>query len=61
MLILIRKLGEKIIIGEGPTAATITVLEVRGGLVRLGVEAARNVPIWREEVRPQELAGPTAK
>jgi carbon storage regulator len=47
MLILTRKVGEVIRIGD---AVTIRVLEVRGSQVRLGVDAPPDVRIFREEV-----------
>ncbi|HXJ35902.1 MAG TPA: carbon storage regulator CsrA [Candidatus Eisenbacteria bacterium] len=47
MLILTRKVGELIRIGD---AVTVRVLEVRGSQVRLGVEAPSDVRIFREEV-----------
>ncbi len=47
MLILTRKSGEVIRIGDD---VVLRVLEVRGGQVRLGVEAPSSVRIYREEV-----------
>ena len=47
MLILTRKVGEMIRIGD---AVTVRVLEVRGSQVRLGVDAPSDVRIFREEV-----------
>jgi carbon storage regulator len=47
MLILTRKLGEMIRVGDD---ITVRVLEVRGNQVRLGVEAPTAVRIYREEV-----------
>ena len=47
MLILTRKVGELIRIGDD---VTVRVLEVRGSQVRLGVEAPADVRIFREEV-----------
>jgi len=47
MLVLTRKLGETIRVGE---AITVRVLEVKGNQVRLGVEAPADVRIYREEV-----------
>ena len=47
MLILTRKVGEMIRIGD---AITLRVLEVRGSQVRLGVEAPPEIRIFREEV-----------
>jgi carbon storage regulator len=58
MLVLSRKLTESICIGEG---VTVTILEVRQGRVRLGIDAPPCVRIQREEVwvQPpeQEMAG----
>jgi carbon storage regulator len=47
MLVLSRKPGEKLQIGNG---ITITVLEVRGRVLKLGVEAPNNVRILRGEL-----------
>jgi carbon storage regulator len=47
MLVLSRKIGEKIVIGEG---IVVTVLEVKGRQVRLGLEAPPEVSIWRGEL-----------
>ena len=47
MLVLTRKLGEIIRVGE---TVTVRILEVRGNQVRLGVEAPTDVRIYREEV-----------
>jgi carbon storage regulator len=47
MLILTRKLGESIRIGEN---ICLTVVEVDGKNVKLGIEAPREVAIHREEV-----------
>ena len=47
MLVLTRKAGEKIHIGSG---ITITVVEVRGGKIRLGIDAPEEVPIFRTEL-----------
>jgi carbon storage regulator len=52
MLVLSRKLGESIVIGSD---ITITVLEVRGDQIRLGIDAPRSVTVHREEVY-QEVA-----
>ncbi|MDA8419094.1 MAG: carbon storage regulator CsrA [Desulfobacteraceae bacterium] len=47
MLILTRKVGEAIAIDE---RITVRVLEVKGGQVKLGVEAPAQVTVHREEV-----------
>ena len=47
MLVLTRKPGEQIMIGDG---IVITVLEGRVDGVRIGIEAPRGVPIQRREV-----------
>ena len=47
MLILTRRVGETLIIGDD---VTVTVLGVKGNQVRLGVNAPRDVPVHREEI-----------
>jgi carbon storage regulator len=47
MLVLSRKLNESIIINDN---IVVTVVEVRGDKVRLGIEAPREVPVHRQEV-----------
>ena len=47
MLILTRRVGEKLIIGEN---VTVTVLGVKGHQVRIGIEAPRDVQVHREEI-----------
>lgn len=53
MLILPRKLGESIVIGDGPEAVTITVVDIgeEGTFVRLGIDAPPTVPIYRPDVK----------
>jgi carbon storage regulator len=46
MLVLTRRLGEKIRIGD----VTLMVVELRGGQVKLGFEGAPSIPIHREEI-----------
>lgn len=46
MLVLSRKVGERIVIGP---SIVVTVLEVRGNVVKLGCEAPLEVPVNREE------------
>lgn len=47
MLVLTRKKHERIVIGGG---IVVTVVEVRGDKVRLGVSAPKNVAVHRQEV-----------
>ena len=47
MLILSRKVDEKIKIG---TDITLTIIEVKGDQVKVGVEAPKNVKVFRQEV-----------
>lgn len=47
MLVLSRKLGETIVIAGD---IKITVVEVRGDKVRLGIEAPADIPVHRQEV-----------
>ena len=47
MLILSRKISENIIIGDD---ITLSVLDVRGNQVRIGIDAPRNISVHREEI-----------
>lgn len=49
MLVLSRRLGEKIYIGAD---ICITVVDIDRGKIRLGIEAPRDVPIYRQELLP---------
>jgi carbon storage regulator len=62
MLVLSRKVGEKILIGDN---ISVTVVRVAQGIVRIGVEAPQELSIVREEIKdktsaplPQEPAAP---
>jgi carbon storage regulator len=62
MLVLTRRAGESVIIGDD---VVITVLEARGDVIRLGIQAPRDVQVHREEVwrelqaANREAASPT--
>jgi carbon storage regulator len=60
MLILTRRVGESLIIGDD---VTITVLGVKGNQVRIGVNAPRDVAVHREEIlnRIEEAAAGDAE
>jgi carbon storage regulator len=47
MLVITRKPGERICLGDD---VTITVLEVVGSTVRLGIEAPSEIPVYRHEI-----------
>jgi carbon storage regulator len=47
MLILTRKLGEKINIGDD---VTVTLLEIKGAQVKLGIDAPKRIGIHRTEI-----------
>lgn len=49
MLILSRKCNEKVVFGDN-NACSITILGVQGNQVKLGFDAPKSVPIFREEL-----------
>ena len=57
MLILTRRVGESVMIGDD---VAITVLQVKGNQVRLGVNAPKTVSVQRQEIvqRPQQEHAP---
>ncbi len=48
MLVLSRKVGEKILIGD---KIAVTVVRVTQGVVRIGIDAPQDLPIVREEIK----------
>ena len=48
MLVLSRKVGEKILIGRD---ISVTVVRITGGGVRIGIEAPAELPVIREELQ----------
>ncbi|GAB6043148.1 carbon storage regulator CsrA [Endothiovibrio diazotrophicus] len=59
MLILTRRVGETLMIGD---EVTVTVLGVKGNQVRIGVNAPKDVAVHREEIyerikREKEMGG----
>jgi carbon storage regulator len=61
MLILTRRVGETLMIGD---EITVSVLSLKGGQVRVGINAPRNIAVHREEIYrriqlEQELLGET--
>ena len=62
MLVLSRRVGESVVVGDD---IAITVLEVRGDIVRIGIDAPRDVKVHRAELLAeleqtnQQAASPT--
>ena len=50
MLVLTRRPGESIVIGND---IVVTVVEIKGGQVRIGINAPRDVQVHREEIYEQ--------
>lgn len=61
MLILTRKIGESIVIGEGKEKVDITILNVRGNQIRVGINADKSISVHREEVFNRIKAEEAAK
>jgi carbon storage regulator len=61
MLIITRKAGERVMVGDD---IVVHVMELVGGSVRIGIEAPRSIPVYREEiyaaVREENLAAAEA-
>ena len=53
MLVLNRKIGERIVIGDD---IVVTVVKVQGKQVRLGIEAPVSISIRRQELIPHEAS-----
>lgn len=47
MLILTRRIGETLMVGD---EVTVTVLGVKGGQIRIGIDAPKEVEVHREEI-----------
>lgn len=63
MLVLTRSVGERLIIGDGEIK--LTILDVRGNQVRLGIDAPKNIAVHREEIylriQEEDTASPKEK
>ena len=57
MLVLSRKLGEKILIGD---SIVLTVVKIDRNQIRLGIEAPHEVPVYREEISPNRAPKPVS-
>ena len=47
MLLITRRAGERIMVGDD---VVVHVMEIVGNTVRVGIEAPRSVPVYREEI-----------
>lgn len=52
MLVLTRRMFQSVLIGD----VRVTVVDIRKGAVRLGIEAPKEMPVDRSEVREQKAA-----
>ena len=56
MLVLTRKVGDKVLLGE---EIEIAVVEIRGNQVKLGISAPRPLPVLRAELKDREAEAPS--
>ena len=59
MLVVSRRIGEKVVIWPSTEKVTVTVVDARRDRVRLGIDAPKNVKVFREEIaqdKDQEVA-----
>ncbi len=47
MLRITRRVGERVILGDD---IVLEVMEIKGNMVRLGIDAPRSLPVYREEI-----------
>ena len=50
MLILTRRIGETLIIGDGEEKVEVTVLAIKGNQIRIGIEAPAHIDVHRLEI-----------
>lgn len=58
MLVLSRRIGERILIAQN---ITVVVVAIEGGKIRLGIEAHRDVEVCRKELLDKQPKPPTGK
>ena len=54
MLVLSRKIGEKIVINDN---IVVTIVDIRGDKVRLGIEAPKEIPVERPDAKNRQKKG----
>ena len=54
MLVLSREKSQSIIIGLGDQEVEVTVVDIRGDKVRLGIKADRSIPVNRKEIHEEK-------
>lgn len=50
MLILTRRIGEVLVIGEDDNKIEVMILNVKGNQVRIGIDAPKEIPVHRQEI-----------
>jgi carbon storage regulator len=58
MLVLSRRVGESVVIGDD---VVVTILELRGDIIRVGVDAPRHIQVRRQELLTDVAEGPDSR
>ena len=55
MLVLTRKVGERVLIDLGDTVIAVLTIGADRDKLRIGIEGPQTVRVWREEIAPEDV------